>query len=571
LDAKEDAGPLRAGPRVWRQHANGAARWAGSERGAVAVAYIPGARPPMSGAAMKTCYGCGRRQLDSDKRCSDCGQPLPPIPESDRRPASSGAGEKPTAGCKLLQRLGMEDRIRIYVETGSNKGHQSASVTLARKLIGWFERKNARLVFEFLCNDDDAAGKVRSIIGGATLDGVRVEVTTFGRFFDPARVNFAFSGAVDDPEVTFGRINALCFIGLQPLGWAGGAEIAMGLTKKVILSRSSKQFALPATTEMRFPMPFNRLPFAEKARADAAASPATNAPDRLVSDILDRAEASLTGAAARQVAVCPIYGMGVGQPMEALGDVVWSNVIRALVKIARTPRLPGGVVLLNLSKDLGSSGGLWPGLKRDFARDVLVFDKLVDADDVATCFRRLEDDAIKLCVLTVGGDKDQRTMDRAYRTCRLPPIFEGQGSLTQVLSMGRPFLKYTSRAAVDPHWPSDYLPVPGYEELATEIQRISNIVGERLRPGAPGEAALDELAGLILQMVEPASAGALARFGPAEVPILSAYFAACRRMVLDPAFDRLAWAAEALTRLDPPHEIGLPIDAEPERAVARTG
>ncbi|WNG17051.1 hypothetical protein [Cystobacter fuscus] len=494
----------------------------------------------------KTCYSCAQVNVDSLKRCFDCGQPLPPISDNGQRPSLDVSRfEIPAEGIKLLERLGQESRIRIYVETGSNKGHQSASVTLARKLIQRFKTRNPKLVLEFLCNDEDAASKARSIIGGKTLDKVAVEVTTFGRWFSPSRVNFAFSGAVDAPEVTFRRLNSQCFIGLQPYGWAGGAEVSMTGDKQVILAKACKLMAAPVTTQISFPVSFNRLPFTE---SDASSNDwvPQKAPDLTVKKILDYARGSLRLKSPRphqgpRVYVCPIYGMGKGQPMEELGAKVWTNVGTALARIARTKGLPGGVLLLNLSKDTGSNPQVWRAVKQHFASDALVkvLDNPISFDDVDDIFEEFEK-GLKLCICTVGGDKDQLTMDRAYRECPLPPIFEGQGSLTQVLSMGRPFIKYSSRAAVDAAWTSDYLPVPGYDNAVVSMQKLCNAIGETLdfkKPISP-----DDLCGLFLQMVDPDS-------------LLSSYFRECRKMAVDTRFDRLAWAAEALTRMNS-HGIG---------------
>lgn len=150
----------------------------------------------------------------------------------------------------------------------------------------------------------------------------------------------------------------------------------------------------------------------------------------------------------------------------------------------------------------------------------------------------------KLCICTIGGDKDQRTMDRVYRECPLPPIFEGQGSLTQVLPMGRPFVKYSARAAVDKNWRSDYLPVPGYDDVIDEMQVVCNAIGDDLSVPKP-KVALDRLCGLFLQMFDTQS-------------ILANYFAECRTIATCPKFDRLAWACEALARIDT-ENAGVPI------------
>ncbi|HEY6876658.1 MAG TPA: hypothetical protein VI299_01515 [Polyangiales bacterium] len=502
----------------------------------------------------KVCYSCAASNLDRNARCADCGQPLPPIADNGARPVLDVSQfHAPGLGIKLLRDLGAESRIRIYVETGSNKGHQSASVTLARKLVGWFTTKNPKLVLEFLCNDEDAAGKTRSIIGGDTLEGVAVEVKTIGGNWisSPWWVRYAFSGAVDAPTVTFGRINCECFVGLQPFGWAGGAEVAIRGDKQVILAKGAGHTAKPVTTKMTFPIPFNRMPFIESpASSSGSAWLPTKKPDLLVKRCLDQARLSLRAPASphlkdrKQIYVCPIYGMGKGQPMETLGVRLWTNIGSALARIARTPGLPGGVLLLNLSKDLGNNDGtVWQRVEQHFASDpgVKVYRRLLDDDDLDEIFEAF-DRGLKLCIGTVGDDKDQRTMDRAYRECLLPPIFEGQGSLTQVLSMGRPFIKYSSRAAIDPAWTSDYLPVPGYDAAVVAMQKVCNALGEDLR-FRPGNVSLDELSGLLLQMFDSTS-------------LLASYFRECSKMVVDPRFDRLAWAAEALRRIEL-HTIGV--------------
>ena len=55
----------------------------------------------------------------------------------------------------------------------------------------------------------------------------------------------------------------------------------------------------------------------------------------------------------------------------------------------------------------------------------------------------------------------------------------------------------------------------------------------------------DRLSGLFLQMFDPSS-------------IVSSYFNECRMMVTNQKFDRLAWAAEAMTRIDS-RDIGIDI------------
>lgn len=501
----------------------------------------------------KKCYECQQTNVDSRSTCLACEYPLSPVTDNGVHPTiNASAFEAPTAGIKLLNQLCTENRIRIYVETGSNKGHQSASVTLARKLLAWFNGWNPKLVLEFLCNDEDAAGKARSIIGGNTLDGVAVEVTTFGKWIGPSKVNYSFSGAVDAPEVTFGRLNTQYFIGLQPYGWAGGAEVSMAGDQQVILAKSCKMMASPATTKVPFPIAFNQLPFTEKQSASSSASSwvPTKAPDLTVKKLLDLAKRSLELNESApdkfpRVYICPIYGMGKGQPMENLGAQLWTNVGTALARIANTKGLPGRVILLNLSKDLGSNPmGVWPAVKKHFQGDpsVKVMEKLLSLEAVDDLFEEFTQD-LKLCICTVGGDKDQLTMDRAYRECILPPIFEGQGSLTQVLSMGRPFIKYSSRASVDANWKSDYLPVPGYEQTVIELQELCNTIGDKITQKNP--SVLDDLSGLFLQMFDSTS-------------ILRSYFTECRKLVVDQRFDRLAWAAEALLRIGS-HHIGTEI------------
>ena len=460
----------------------------------------------------------------------------------------------PTRGMALLDALRGEARIRVYVETGANKGHQSASVTLTRKLIQWLsadkKKLNPALVIEFLCNDEDARSKAASIVGGdgKTLDGVKVEVTTFG-FFKPVTVNYAFSGAIDNPLVTFARLNAKCLVGLQPIGWAGGPEMvvtsAATSPKYLILTKGSGHTAKEATDTIPFPAVFKRLPFTEPAGAAPPLWKPSNLSDRLVATIMDRALLSHGDSVkpADRIHVCPLYGMGKGQPMEDHGVKVWINVASGLLGLLANKAFQGRIILLNVSKDLGSSSaGRWAAIAQEFAADpgVLVEQTGVTTGRLDAIFEALAG-ATRLCICTVENDKDQKTMDRVYRESRLPPIFEGQGSLTQVIPMGRPFVKISMRAAADPAWPSDYLPVPGMEAVDVGIQRVSNnIVEDWTKPKFKACAA--ELAEMFWAMVDPTSE-------------IWAYFQACRVVATDVNFDRLVWAAEALARLLAPPRI----------------
>lgn len=452
----------------------------------------------------------------------------------------------PIRGMGLLDSLRQESCIRIYVETGSNKGHQSASVTLARKLVRWLQRDpkskvNPKLVIEFLCNDKDALGKTQSIIGGKadSLEGISVKVKTWGSFFGPSAVNFAFSGAIDDPLVTYGKLNAKCLIGLQPMGWAGGAELVIAEGPKspryTVLTQASGHGAEPATDAIEFPIPFKRLPFAEPASQGAPSWSPSDRPDRLVAQIFDLAE--LSQSTKRPIFVCPLYGMGKGQPMEEYGACVWTNVGSALLELTKRSEFPGSIVLLNLSKDLGSNPpGTWGAVSRFFEseRAVRVETRGVTGPDIANIFESLSGEH-RLCICSVLDNKDGRSMDRAYRTSRLPPIFEGQGSLTQVITMGRPFIKLSSRAAVDPAWPSDYLPVEEFKGVDERIQQVSNTIVNDWRKQL-NSGCLHSLTDLLWDMF-------------AEGSEVQQYFQACREIATDLSYDRLCWAAEALARL----------------------
>lgn len=444
----------------------------------------------------------------------------------------------PTRGMALLSKLKEQSRIRIYVETGSNKGHQSASDTVARKLVEWFARTpgpvNPKLVIEFACNDEDAAGKIKTMLQGGKIGSVPVEVLVLSKSTSLSQVDYAFSGAVDRPETTFPRLKARSFIGLQPYGWAGGAEMVIQAADKdmkfTVLSQASSMNAWKAMDQSFFPLEFKRLPFTEEAEASEAFVP-KEVPDKLVTLLLDAAKSSATAKV--PIHICPIYGMGKGQPMEGYRRQVWTNLVSALAPVAHS--LGSNVILLNLSLDLGSDAEkTWGDVKQAFkgSKDVAIFDQLLDQNTVGSVLDAFKGGA-RVCVCTVGGSKSKQLMDRAYRESTLPPIFEGQGSLTQIMSMGRPFVKCSLRAAQDPSWPSDYLPIPGLEDMDLYIQRVANSIIEDWKEEAFEHRA--ELAELFVLMYQRESK-------------IGQYFDACRKMVTNLAFDRLAWAAEVLDR-----------------------
>jgi hypothetical protein len=450
------------------------------------------------------------------------------------------APDPPSRGLSLLATLGDEARIRFYVETGSNKGHQSATVTVARKLLAWMrsplrsQNLNLDLVLEFVCNDQDALEKASSIIGGATLDGVRVSLVRWPTGFSSlSRCRYAFSGAIDRPEVTSPKLNADYVVALQPYGWKGGAEgIFCGERAAFVLTRGGGPTAPAVTTcdAVPLPMPFRRLPFTESASASSSSSEtATSMPDRIVTSLLDAVRESSSSDA--PILLCPIYGMGAGQPMSAHTEAVWNNVGRALMELNR--QCGARVLLLNVSLDMGESpSGAWARVRTSFPTAEVFTDAITSLDTAARVLEAAR--AKPLTVCTVTGSKSQWVMDRVYRESQLPPIFEGQGSLTQVLCMGRPFIKLSLRAWVDTaDWLSDYLPAPGYDTVDEELQKVANSIIER--SGDADERAR-KMAELMREMVKPGS-------------LLCHYFEQVRRVVTCPSYDRLAWAMEALAEV----------------------
>jgi hypothetical protein len=453
----------------------------------------------------------------------------------------------PVDGMGLLNALAKQPRIRVYVETGSNKGHQSASVTMAKKLVERFSvQSKTPCTIEFCCNDRDAAEKVRSILGGSDIRGFPCEIKVLGED-SLKKVDYAISGAIDDPDKKFPKLKTKHLIALQPLGWSGGAEVVMsqgdytGGPKKVVLTRGAGLFSDPVNPAFTPPVPFHRMPFTEPTGSIQPFKP-TKAPDVIVSQLMDSARDSQGKPGS--FSICPLYGMGAGQPMENYGSKVWINTTRALLELAGTEGFKDNVVLTNLSLDMGSDPKkTWGEVKAAFAKDprVAVLDTPLTHPDHAQLVQEALRNGAKVVICSVTGGKDYRVMDRAYRESRLPPIFEGQGSLTQVISMGRPFIKLSSRASVDKSWPSDYLPAPSFKGIDEGIQRTSNsIIEDWSRSSGHPERALAQT---MLEMTRDDS----------EV---SQYFRQCRDMVTHPGYDRLSWAAQALAHIDElaPHQ-----------------
>lgn len=464
----------------------------------------------------------------SSSSSEDGSRELPPLDES----------VLPARGMSLLAALGDQPCIRFYVESASNKGHQSATVTLARKLLEWMRSPlrnrnlNLDLVFEFVCNDATTLEKARSILGGGELDGVPVRLRTWpGTFESFPRVAFAFSGAIDRPAFTFEKLNADCLVALQPYGWLGGPEaLFVGKQPALVLTRGS-QMTDPEVTplpEVRFPLPFCRLPFTERSSSGGdTVQTATTMPDRVVTTLLDAVRRSAQSDA--PLFLCPLYGMGKGQPMGDHGETVWFNVGHALLELHR--RCGIRVILLNVSLDMGeSASGVWPRVQKELKGAEVFTEAITHLEGLTPVLEAAV--VAPLTVCTVTGGKSQWVMDRVYRESALPPIFEGQGSLTQVLCMGRPFLKVSMRATPNSPWTSDYLPAPGFEGMDEALQQTANLIIER--KGDPAARA-EQLALLMIQMFKPGT--------------VQRYFEQCRRMVVSPAFDRLAWAMEALAEL----------------------
>ncbi len=446
--------------------------------------------------------------------------------------------ESPERGLSLLATLGDEKRIRFYVETGSNKGHQSATVTLARKLICWMRSPrrprslSQDLVFEFVCNDADALQKARSIVGGTVLDGVKVELCGWPRWSSLSRVRYAFSGAIDDPVTTYQKLNSESLIALQPFGWAGGAEMVMcdGF-ESVVLNSGSNMRAPRENPNIEVPFAFRRMPFTERDdNSSEERNVASSMPDRLVTSLLDAALESTDSS--HPFSICPLYGMGKGQPMESSGATVWCNVGRALLNLHDTSGVCS--LLLNVSLDMGSTPiTMWPQVERELSREKVhvIKEPVTTLDGQRRVLEAMTRYPIVIC--TVTGNKSHWVMDRIYRKSQLPPIFEGQGSLTQVLSMGRPFIKLSMRAFVDPSWPSDYLPVRSHGEIDTQLQIIANsLIDDK---GDIRERA-ERLGSLFHEMIKPQSE-------------IRDYFEICRQIVTSTSYDRLIWAVEALARL----------------------
>ena len=305
--------------------------------------------------------------------------------------------------------------------------------------------------------------------------------------------------------------------------------------KKVVLTKGAGLFSDPVNAGFTPPVDFHRMPFTEPSSSVRDFQP-TKAPDRIVSSLMNKAKASQGKKGS--FSICPLYGMGSGQPMENYGSQVWINVGRSLLEMTESESFNDNIVLTNLSLDMGAKPDqTWAEVKEAFQNDPRV--AIIDIPLTDPAHVQAVEDAMaggaKVVICSVTGNKDYRVMDRAYRESKLPPIFEGQGSLTQVLSMGRPFVKLSSRAAVDRDWPSDYLPAPSFNGADVDIQRTSNSIVEDWSKSSDHPER--QLASMMLDMSQSDSK-------------VSQYFRQCRDMVTSPAFDRLSWAAEALAHID---------------------
>ncbi|MCU9952106.1 LysM peptidoglycan-binding domain-containing protein [Burkholderia sp. BKH01] len=470
-------------------------------------------------------------------------------------PASESAAEAGIVGFGKL--LYEQSEIRFYVDGTPNFGHQASTIYVLKRLIDHFGYKGAvRIVYQNApAGKQSTPAKLALLLTGLVPADIATATIAYGTCQDirfvawdhRAALNNAvlgFTGGADNVgENLATELKVQFFLRLQPFMWKKvGGEFVANTIEFGDVHRESIDLA--ASTSTVFPLlPFRYLAAPTKAVPDAVWNwyISEQKYDAFLAARTNNAKA-LLGAMSESVRLWPIYGLHqFGEDEDRGRDMLLTlTALALLVQRASGDTRPIVLALLNDATQLqmnlveafvaGNKKEIKEIITADYADSeyvkaspqkkqsaqqmVDVVDKLVDElDPVHHCTllynaitpEKIEEEVGKLgsnqFLLAAVGPVPQEVFNALYAAATLPPVFEGQGTSSLVISLGLPYLQ-TPKTGVDannyPDLPLSYSQAgPCSAACAKQSQNLRDSLSSyiNINNSALYRTVLDELAG----------------------------------------------------------------------------
>ncbi|MGC3028960.1 LysM peptidoglycan-binding domain-containing protein [Burkholderia sp. DN3021] len=472
-----------------------------------------------------------------------------------------GSSESESAATEGIAEFGKllntQSEIRFYVDGTPNFGHQASTIYVLKRLIDHFRYEGAvRIVYQNApAGKQSTPAKLALLLTGLVPADIATTTIAYGTCQDirfvawdhRAALNNAvlgFTGGADNVgENLATELKVQFFLRLQPFMWKkGGGEFVANTIEFGDVHRESIDLA--ASTSTVFPLlPFRYLAAPTKAVPEAVWNwyISEQKYDALLAARTNNAKA-LLGAMSESVRLWPVYGLHqFGEDEDRGRDMLLTlTALALLVQRASEDTRPIVLALLNDATQLqmnlveafvaGNKKEIKEIITADYADSeyykvsaqkkqsaqqmVDVVDKLVDElDPVHRCTllynaitpERIEEEVGKLrsnqFLLAAVGPVPQEVFNALYAAATLPPVFEGQGTSSLVISLGLPYLQ-TPKTGVDannyPDLPLAYSQAgPCSDASAKQSRNLRDSLSSyiNINNSALYRTVLDELAG----------------------------------------------------------------------------
>jgi len=431
-------------------------------------------------------------------------------------------------GASILERLARAAELRILVDRGNGMGHQSASIQLARRIIARAGITSAsRLTLTFVYPTNSEKQKIEKLAPGGRLGGVAYRMLSEQEVQRESWIDFGFTGGSDRPstEDMTGVVKSRYFVKLQPFRWHQDEVIQCNDS---YLSSTSTDVigSHPAMENVEYEnswYPSDPIPVPDW--SDVSGNRAA------LKAVVDAALGTRRVSAVhrQRLLLWPIYGIGSNNPFGEETYRLLTNMVRGAAAARADGTWEGSVLIVDLSQDRKEDGWkrAYEQLTEHF-EDVYV-QQLESVPTLLGTMRLKSSGRPFIGICHISGGKPNDLMRYIYDICDLPPVFEGQGTASDVVPLGKPFLKPSMRymakqkVRLTPR-PSDYdyMPLAGYETTAKRWQEMANhLIEEEMEPA--------ELVAFLEDAISPGSAS-------------DRYFKAVGSACGDPTGDRLTMA-----------------------------
>lgn len=455
---------------------------------------------------------------------------------------AEGSDEATTEGIEAFGKLlSGEEEIRFYVDGTPNFGHQATTVHLLKRVIDVFKFSGAITVVyqDGPPNRESTASKLAKLLTGlvpATIDDDRLEYGTCTRIFflnyaERAKlagfpVTLGLTGGADDESVNYAKeLNAAVFLRLQPYVWRkpNGAFVPNRIEFR------------PVDDVARPPVDLSEIAdraFARLAYKFVSAPVAggvwkwyqTQDFDPTLALNTAKAFAAMKAATERNARIWPVYGLHqFGSDTSKGRDVLLNLLIVGLSHLRSSGASPRPVVMVLLNPaategEPADSRTLDTSFVRSFiaANIDAIVKELADewAFSVAKSrqgpaleqiskalqgyFESLRPDRFAALLpdspdaigkgivaapdssvfIAPVGPVPQEVYNAFFATAEMPGVFEGQGTSSLTISLGKPYLQIPKPNVGGDNYPNtlllgyDYEAEPQFANLASELVRL---------------------------------------------------------------------------------------------------